>query len=385
MGTYIKYFFSLLAVSLLIVSCSKNPTDPSEFGNRISTYIVVFNSGGNQIQSANMDSKIKDLFSKHNIEFESLKYVYDVVLNGFAANLTQEQVIALQADKSIKYIEQDQIVTINDPVISIENEKGPKIQAQSTPWGITFVGGTKANENAVAWIVDTGIDFTHPDLNINKTLSKTFVQRTKSADDDHGHGSHVAGTIAANDNSIGVVGVCPGATVVAIKVLNRQGSGSYSDIIAGLNYVGQKKVAGKVNVVNMSLGGPANTGLDDAVTNLAALGVFISIAAGNESKDANNISPARVNAANVYTISAHDANKVFASFSNFGNPPIDWAAPGVSITSCYKDGNYATMSGTSMAAPHVAGIILANGGATFTQNGNVTSDKDNLPDKIVHL
>jgi subtilisin family serine protease len=387
MKHYIKYLFAFLAISLIVVSCSKNPTDPSEFGNKTSIYIVVFNQDGNSIQSRNINPKIQEIFAKHNIDISELIYTYDVVLNGFAANLTEAQAKALQADKSIKYIEKDQIVTINDPVISIDNNKSNKIQVnQPVPWGIAYVGGPKVNTDAgVAWVVDTGIDFTHPDLNINTSLSKTFVARTKSADDDHGHGSHCAGIIAAKDNTIGVVGVCPGATIIAVKVLNRQGSGSYSDIIAGLNYVGQKRDANKVNVVNMSLGGPVYTALDDAVRALAAKGVYIVIAAGNSAADANNYSPARVEATGVFTISAHDNIGKFASFSNFANPPIEFAAPGVLIYSCYKDGNYATMSGTSMAAPHVAGIILANGGSSFTSNGTVTGDKDDNPDPIVHL
>ena len=116
--------------------------------------------------------------------------------------------------------------------------------------------------------------------------------------------------------------------------------------------------------------------LDTAVRNAASAGVLFSLAAGNESDDANNHSPARANGANIYTVSAIGTTDVFASFSNYGNPPVDYAAPGVSITSCYKGGGYATMSGTSMAAPHVAGILLlgpvvANGTASGDPDGNL--------------
>lgn len=388
MKNTIRYIFGFLAISLIFVSCSKNPTDPSEIGTQTSTYILVFNQTGNSIQGANIDTRIKDIFAKYQIDLNALKYTYDVVLDGFAAELTNKQLEALKADKSIKYIEKDQTITLNDPVISIQDDKTNKIQGQTTPWGITNVGGPKTNTNVFAWIVDTGIDFTHPDLNVNQSLSKTYVTGTKTAKDDNGHGSHVSGIIAAYDNGIGVVGVCPGASLIAVKVLNKQGSGTYSAIIAGINYVATNLQTG-INGVNMSFGGGVSQALDDAVLGLASSGtntkqVFVCIAAGNSSADANNYSPARVNGTNIYTISAFDINGVFATFSNYGNPPVDYSAPGVNIYSCYKNGGYATMSGTSMATPHVVGIILANGG-TINNSGTVTGDKDNNPDLKAHL
>lgn len=130
----------------------------------------------------------------------------------------------------------------------------------------------------------------------------------------------------------------------------------------------------------MSLGGSVSTTLDNAVKNLAGLGAHVVVAAGNSAYNVSNFSPARVEATRVYTISAFDSQGMFANFSNYGNPSIDYSAPGVSIYSTYKNGGYATMSGTSMATPHVCGILLATNG-TINWSGYVTNDKDLTPDK----
>jgi subtilisin family serine protease len=274
-----------------------------------------------------------------------------------------------------------------DELFSVDNESGksPELQAQTTPWGINAVGGfvTATSNTGVAWVVDTGIDLDHIDLNVDLNLSKTFVNRGDDAntpDDFHGHGTHVGGTIAALNNSYGVVGVCAGATLIAVKVLDYKGSGYISEIVAGLDYIGANMVSGKANVVNMSLGGSASTTLDNAVKSLASKGAYVIIAAGNSRKPASNYSPARVDAVNVFTISAFDNKGNFASFSNYGNPPIDYSAPGVSVQSTYKGGQYATMSGTSMSTPHVSGIVLANDG-TINWSGTVKRDRDKTPDK----
>lgn len=169
-----------------------------------------------------------------------------------------------------------------------------------------------------------------------------------------------------------------GATIVAVKVLSNSGSGSTSGVIEGVDYVAQNP--GLCDVANMSLGGGISTALDQAVVS-ASQGTPFSLAAGNESDDADNHSPARANGPNVYTISAIDANDDFASFSNYGNPPVDYAAPGVAVKSTFKNGGYTTYNGTSMAAPHVAGILLlGNVGTDGTANG----DPDGNPDPIAH-
>ncbi|PKP34958.1 MAG: peptidase S8, partial [Bacteroidetes bacterium HGW-Bacteroidetes-15] len=249
--------------------------------------------------------------------------------------------------------------------------------SQVIPWGIARVGYATYTGTKKAWVIDSGIDLTHPDLNVNTALSVTYIART-TPNDDNGHGSHVAGTIAAINNTIGVVGVAAGAQLVAVKVLDRRGSGAYSGVIAGVDYVGANAASG--DVANMSLGGPVSDALDAAVLSAAGKGIKFALAAGNESTNANNSSPARVNHANVYTISAMSINDIWASFSNYGNPPVDYCLPGVSINSTWKSGGYNTISGTSMASPHAAGILMWG---TFRTDGYVSNDPDGNPDPIM--
>jgi len=312
----------------------------------------------------------------------NLQHVYSKALQGFAVQASAQGVANMQArNANIKYCEQDQVASIILPVEA--NAKpgggGGTPPAEQTPVGITRVGGGLSGATGTAWVIDTGIDLDHPDLNVDTALSRNFVTRETSPEDLNGHGTHVAGTIAAIDNDIGVVGVAAGAKVAAVRVLNRRGSGSYSDIIAGIDYVAATGEAG--DVANMSLGGGASQALDDAVLNAASTGIVFALAAGNESTSATTKSPARTNGPNVYTVSAIDKNDVWASFSNYGNPPIDWAAPGVAILSTWKDGGYNSISGTSMATPHVAGLYLLG---TVRADGQAINDPDGNRDAIAH-
>jgi subtilisin family serine protease len=200
----------------------------------------------------------------------------------------------------------------------------------------------------------------------------------QSPDDQNGHGTHVAGTIAAIDNNIGSLGVAPGSLVVAVRVLDRRGSGTTSGVIAGIDYVAANGNNG--DVANMSLGGGVSTSLDNAVIAAASTGIKFVLAAGNESDDANNHSPARANGNNVYTISAMNSSDNWASFSNYGSP-VDFCAPGVSVYSTWKGDGYNTISGTSMAAPHAAGVLLLGNAST---DGTVNGDPDGSPDPIIH-
>lgn len=310
----------------------------------------------------------------------NIAYVYENTVRGFAVNASAQGVENMRrGNAAIAYCEQDQIATIIDPVNSLAKPGGGggTAPAQVTPYGITRVGGGLAGTYRTAWVLDTGIDLDHPDLNVDVPRSRNFVSRETSPEDLNGHGTHVAGTIAALNNSIGVIGVAPGAPVVAIRVLNRRGSGSYADIIAAVDYVGANAAAG--DVANMSLGGGASQALDDAVVAAAGRGIIFSLAAGNESTSATTKSPARANGANVYTVSAINSSDVFASFSNFGNPPIDWAAPGVGVQSTWLSGGYNTISGTSMAAPHVAGLYLLG---AVRADGLAINDPDGNRDPI---
>ncbi|OGU93291.1 MAG: hypothetical protein A2475_17510 [Ignavibacteria bacterium RIFOXYC2_FULL_35_21] len=382
--------FSLMLLSfavIFLIGCSEGTdmTSPDNQGDLSQNqYIVVFEDdafGDATLSADGMRNNVLSVLKNYGIQESELVYVYSSAVKGFCSVLSPEQAEMIRMDKRVRIIEKDREVRLDDPVVIEDNPKTAKFLAETTPWGITRVGGyvEATSSTGTAWIIDTGIDLDHPELNVQVSLCKNFVNTRKSAEDDHGHGTHVAGTIAARHNTVGVVGVCANAKVVGVKVLNRNGSGTYSAIIAGIDYVATKASAG--DVANMSFGGGASDALDAAVINLANHGVYVSIAAGNSAAFAGNYSPARVNHSNVFTLSAHDVNNVFAYFSNYGNPPIDWCTPGVSIYSTYKGGKYATMSGTSMSAPHLAGILLVTGG-TVVNRGPVTSDPDGNPDPM---
>lgn len=310
-------------------------------------------------------------------------HVYSVALQGFSINAKAQNAAAIAAhNPKIEKCEADQVATVIDPVNALANAGGG-VNASATetiPAGITRVGGGNAANpiSGRAFVIDTGIDLTHPDLNVDKVNSKNFVAREKSPNDLNGHGSHVAGTIAAKINGAGVVGVAPGALLVAVRVLDRRGSGAYSAVIAGVDYVA--KIGKPGDVANMSLGGPVSDALDQAVINASnSSGVIFALAAGNESEDANLHSPARAQGPNIYTVAAVNSSDAFASFSNYSalGSPVDFAEPGVSILSTWLSGGYNTISGTSMATPHLAGLVLIGGprndGRTSTAAANGVS------------
>jgi len=207
--------------------------------------------------------------------------------------------------------------------------------AQVVPYGTTRVGGGTLTSSRVAWVIDTGIDLDHCDLNVDVARSKSFVSAEPSADDLNGHGTHVAGTIAAKNNAIDTVGVAPGTKVVAVKALDSTGSGALSAIVSAVNYVTAWGISG--DVVNMSLGFAGySQSLNDAIVKSASLGFLYAIASGNSAALATGYSPASTNHNNVKTVSAVDSADRFASFSNYGNPPVDFAAPGVGIVSRHR-------------------------------------------------
>ncbi|MCT2399679.1 S8 family serine peptidase [Novosphingobium mangrovi (ex Huang et al. 2023)] len=307
-------------------------------------------------------------------------HLYRYTIHGFSTNMSAQAASQMKArNPSIAYCEPDRVIELAPPIEAQKGKPGSGgggSTGQQTPWGIARVNGGVSGVGKRAWIIDTGIDSTHPDLTVDASLGNGFVTREEGLTEDlNGHGTHVSGTIAAKNNSIGVIGVAAGATVIPVRVLNRRGSGSYAGVIAGVDWVGQHGQAG--DVANMSLGGPTDDALDAAV--LAASSVVkFAIAAGNSGANANDYSPARVNGPNVYTVSAFSDGDKWASFSNYGNPPIDYAEPGVSILSTWRDGGYNTISGTSMATPHLAGLLLVG----FSADGTVSGDPDGHPDTI---
>jgi len=306
-------------------------------------------------------------------------HVYSAALRGFAARLTATQIDEFENDAYIAYVERD----------------GPMaIVAQTLPWGINKVDAdvstTKAGDgngdipNVNAYIIDTGIDTSHPDLNVVRNVN--FAGGPNR--DCHGHGTHVAGTTAAKDNTSDVVGVAPGAKLTGVKVLGCGGTGSTSGVIAGVEWVTAHAV--KPAVANMSLGGSASAALDTAVLNSAASGVFYALAAGNDGANACNSSPARAGAGTngIMTVAATSSTDTEASWSNYGSCVDIWA-PGVSILSTRKGGGTTTMSGTSMASPHGAGAgalyLASHTGATPSDvesalNSDATTTSNNSKD-----
>ncbi len=394
----------VLAMLGLLASCQSDQIESTDEGGlnltatikaKAGSYIVTYNDSYSkmpalpkttskadyQAQSESLKQMYTEIFSDINLSTDAISQTYGYSIKGFAANLTEEQVRVLLNDPRVKSIEEDGVIALG-PGNGNGNGGGGGggNPTQTVPYGTTRVGGGNAASSHTAWVIDTGIDQDHPDLNVDTARSLSFLSggpSNLSPDDYNGHGTHVAGTIAAIDNSIGSLGVAPGTTVVAVRVLDRRGSGSTSGVIAGVDYVGASGSNG--DVANMSLGGGVSTSLDNAVLG-ASSSVKFALAAGNESDNALNHSPARVNGPNIYTISAMNSSDNWASFSNYGSP-VDYCAPGVSVYSLWKDGGYNTISGTSMAAPHAAGVLLLGNPST---DGYVNGDPDGNPDPIIH-
>lgn len=388
-----------------LFSCNQDSNLPAEDNSQMEAaaepgvipgqYIIVYNndntskanSGMSRLESREaVKSRTLQILNNAGVQAQVLD-VYSSSIRGAVLKMQDDKVNSLKKSKDVSFIEPDRIVTLSPPCGTPNNPcsggGGGSGSGQEKPYGITRVnGGATYTGNHVAWIIDTGIDLDHEDLNVDASRgfnAFTSGRDSKSLDDGNGHGTHVSGTIAALDNSVGVVGVAAGATVIPVKVLDSRGSGSYSGVIAGVDYVAANGSSG--DVANMSLGGPVSQALDDAVKNAASKGIKFALAAGNESDDANNHSPARANGSNIYTISAMDSSDTFAYFSNYANPPIDYCAPGVNILSCWKDGGYNTISGTSMASPHAAGVLLWGNPSS---SGTVKDDPDGDADPIIY-
>lgn len=317
-----------------------------------------------------------------------MDHVYDTALRGFAATIPPQAAARLARDPRIAYYEPDGIAR----AIGRPDAAGKPVNVTPPPqvpdWGVKRVCASSKTDlcpppagDRTAWVIDTGIDLNHPDLNVDEGRSVSFVRKKTTPDDGNGHGTHVAGIIAAIKNGTHTVGVAAGATVVAVRVLDNGGSGLWSWVIAGVDYVAAN--AASTDVANMSLGGPVNLLVNTVVTEAAKKCPF-TVAAGNENDDAAYYSPASAStsyADNVYTISATDSSDNFAWFSNWGDLTVDFAAPGVSILSLWKGGGTKTLSGTSMAAPHVAGLLLLG---QVRSNGTAIGDPDGSADPIAH-
>jgi subtilisin len=296
------------------------------------------------------------------------------------AQLTKEEIDALKNDKDVARVEEDGTMY----ALGLQREGQPDVLAQTIPVGVSQVKAPEAWQISQAkgikvFICDTGISSTHPDLVGNLHEGKSFVTSESTTEDFHGHGTHCAGTVAATFNGIGVVGVAPYAYLHPVKVLSASGSGNWSWLIAGLDWIMSKKGA---RIASMSLGG---SGAPQALADMCAAayddGILLVAAAGNDGPGNNTVGfPAKY--PHVMAVSAVDSSDTIANFSSRG-PEVEVCAPGVNVLSTTRNGAYGTMSGTSMACPHVAGVAaLAWGSHRGANNKQVRWLVNSLVDRV---
>ena len=336
-----------------------------------SQYIVVFKDNAD---TDKMASKLLSRFTSMGINHR-----YRHALRGLSVKMPQALVSLIASDPSVAYIAQDVTLSVNAQLLPRGVDR---INAELDP--TANIDSVDDRVDADIAILDTGIDLDHPELNVYKYTNCKVTGNTAScvdndigANDVNSHGTHVAGIAAALDNTTAIVGVAPGARLWAVKVMNDDGTGSGSQVLAGVDYV--TRYAAEIEVANLSLTGTGSfQPLDDAINNAVAAGVVFTLAAGNDSLDVADVFPAGLPSA--ITVSAFEdydgiagglsgsvQDDTFAWFSNFGSG-IDIMAPGVGIRSTIPDGLLGNKSGTSMAAPHVAGAVALylsqNPGAT---------------------
>jgi aqualysin 1 len=345
----------VLALSISVVStvAAKGNTSVQSEKPSAGRYIVVFKPGtpAAEISAAGEHARAAG---------GQVDYVYESALLGFAGSFPEQAIFGLSHNPNVEYIEEDQVISL-DATQSPATWGLDRIDQHNLPLNNTYTYNS-TGAGVTAYIIDTGIRVSHNEFGGRASSGYDFVDNDSNADDCNGHGTHVAGTVGGN-----TYGVAKGVSLVAVRVLNCSGSGSTSGVIAGIDWVTSHHTAKAV--ANMSLGGNASNALDNAVRNSIAGGVVYAIAAGNSNRDACKFSPART--AEAITVGATTSSDARASYSNYGSC-LDLFAPGSSITSAWNTSNTATntISGTSMATPHVAGVAalyLAGHSATPQQ------------------
>jgi len=370
---FLRIFFLLLVVGLFFTARQASSQSTPE------RKIVVFKSGVSQPERLSLLSRHQAALGKE------LR-----LINAMAVRISSLAAEKLARDPKILRIDPDvEVYALDFRNLKVRKPMPtatptPTFGTQPIPWGIARINADDAwnissGSGVKVAVIDTGIDRDHPDLDANLAGCLNFIQSWKTCEDDNGHGTHVSGIIAAENNNIGVVGVAPQAKIYALKVLNRQGSGYLSDIIEALDWA----VANQMQVVNMSLGTSSDVlSFHEAVKRVNAAGIIQVAAAGNSGPTADSvIYPARYS--EVIAVSATDSNNQVPSWSSRG-PEVDLAAPGVNSNATYLKGGYKILSGTSMAAPHVTGVVALrledHPGETLTAIENILeSNTDSLP------
>ena len=359
---------AVAALTLLgaIVSVGSAAAQPGPTG----TYVVVLKSSVSDVRGA-----AAGIAHAHG---GSVGFVYEHALRGFSITVPTQAANGIARNPAVAYVEADQVYAVAAQTVPTGVRR---MFAPGNP-GIDIDGTDDERVDVDVAIIDTGIDLDHPDLDVVGSTNCVNLSAScgTGGDDGNGHGTHVAGSVAAIDDGNGVVGVAPGARLWAVRVLNNSGSGTTAQVVAGMDWVAAR--ASTIEVANMSLGGGASQAIDDAANRLADAGVAVAVAAGNSDANAANSSPAR--AAKVLTVSAladfngqpgggasptcrSDQDDTLADFSNWGST-IEIAAPGVCILSAWLNGGYNTISGTSMASPHAAGALALLASKGFTRN-----------------
>ncbi|MFF7866891.1 S8 family serine peptidase [Streptomyces qaidamensis] len=320
-----------------------------------------------------------------------IERTYTKALNGYEVEASESEAKRLAADPAVASVVQNRTFSITGTQPSPPSWGLDRIDQKSLPLNSSYTYPDSAGEGVTAYVIDTGVRITHGDFGGRASYGYDAVDNDNTAQDGHGHGTHVAGTVAGS-----AYGVAKKAKVVGVRVLNNSGQGTTAQVVAGIDWVARNAV--KPAVANMSLGGPGDTAIDTAVRNAITSGVTFVVAAGNESTNASTRSPARVTEA--VTVGATTSTDAKASYSNYGTV-LDLFAPGSSITSAWSTSDSATntISGTSMASPHVAGAaalhLAANPTATPAQvsaaltsaatTGVVTSPGTGSPNRLLHV
>ena len=328
----------LIAVAVAAFLIAGYSTAVSKAEQLAGDYIVVFDNQANEHAET---AKLK-------AQGASVNFTYSNAFKGLAGTFNAAQLNALQKNPRVRLIEKDAAVTADTTQSPVPSWGIDRID-QSTTTGSGTYTYTATGSGVTAYVIDTGIYTSHSDFGGRATGGFTAIKDRYGSTDCNGHGTHVAGTIGGTK-----YGVAKQVSLVAVRVLDCRGSGTNSGVIAGIDWVISNHTTGKA-VANMSLGGGASSAVDTAVTNLVNDGVVLAVAAGNSTADACNSSPARAAAA--ITVGATDSTDTQANYSNYGSC-LDVYAPGTGITSAWIKSTTATntISGTSMATPHVAGV-----------------------------